>query len=130
MLLQLPLIDQVCQHGLSDRVGIAQHQRGIALQGFNHRGGRHDIAAAERRAQHLGQRADVEHMALGAVTGQRQVRAATEMVFVVVVLFDNAEVMQRGQRQQVLPACSVQAHGGGELVMRREVNHAHLVLTA
>ena len=54
MLLLVAIIDQVREHLLRDRIGIAQHQCGVDVQGFNHISRCNHIAAAKRRAEGLG----------------------------------------------------------------------------
>ncbi|MNE41098.1 hypothetical protein D3C80_1351520 [compost metagenome] len=99
MLLQLAIIDQVRQHPLHHRIALPQGQRRPALQHCCYLHRCDDIAATERAAQGLGQCADVNHMPLLAIAGQRQIGPPGKVVFVVVVFLDHAEVVQPRQLQ-------------------------------
>ena len=130
MLLQFAVVDQVRQHPLHDGIALAQGHRSGALKGLDEIRRGNDVAATKRAAQRFGQRADVDHMPLRAVAGQRQIGAAGKVVLMVIVFFDDAEIMQSGQFQELLTTPGTQADGGRELVVRGEIDHPHAVQPA
>ena len=69
-------------------------------------------------------------MTLRAVAGQRQIGAPGKVVLMVIVFFDDAEIMQSGQFQELLTTPGTQADGGRELVVRGEIDHPHAVQPA
>ena len=116
------------REGVFEEVVVPQIDEPAVLRGLGNKICRaYHEAQADGRGQGLGERADIDHVALVTIAGQGQVGQDIVMVVVVIIVFQDGEIIVRTEVQQSKAALGTQGHGGRMVMVWNEIEQLYRV---